>query len=189
MHLGWDAIGVPQLAGYHLYRSTTAGVLGTDLTPGGLATTSYDDNAVSNGTTYYYRLKWQASDGLLSGPSNEVSATPAVPVNPVVKTSAIPGGQQGIAYVTGLEAESGVPPYTWSISAGALPAGVALDPATGLLSGTPTTIGTAGFTVKVTDSTAKQGTKAFSLPVTTAQSWPQPGRNGTGSAYAPAEKR
>jgi hypothetical protein len=35
----------------------------------------------------------------------------------------------------------GTSPYTWSISAGALPTGVTLDPTTGTISGTPTTAG------------------------------------------------
>ncbi len=57
-----------------------------------------------------------------------------------------PYGGQNIR-VTG-----GTPPYTRSISSGALPGGVTLNPSTGVLSGTPTTIGTFIFTVQITDS-------------------------------------
>ena len=46
----------------------------------------------------------------------------------------------------------GYPSYAWVVSAGAIPAGLTLD-GTGLLSGTPTTLGTFTFTVRVTDKT------------------------------------
>jgi hypothetical protein len=47
---------------------------------------------------------------------------------------------------------SGDPPYTFSITAGELPLGLSLDPATGIVSGTPTTAGDFPFTISVTDS-------------------------------------
>jgi sugar lactone lactonase YvrE len=67
-----------------------------------------------------------------------------------------------------LTAPGGTQPYTWSISAGALPSGMALDPATGILSGTPAMPGVANFTAKVVDSTGASGktaTLALSLVV------------------------
>ena len=54
----------------------------------------------------------------------------------------------GNFYATG-----GTPPYTFKMSAGNLPPGLSLvDPATGLVTGTPTTAGVYGFTPMVTDS-------------------------------------
>ncbi len=44
-------------------------------------------------------------------------------------------------------------PLTWTVSAGALPAGLTLDPTTGTVSGTPTASGNFRFTLTVTDST------------------------------------
>ncbi len=48
----------------------------------------------------------------------------------------------------------GTPPYTYSIptGSGTPPIGLTLDPATGTVSGTPTVVGTACFTVRVTDA-------------------------------------
>jgi hypothetical protein len=60
-----------------------------------------------------------------------------------------PDGTTGVAYLQALGVENGVAPYTWSISAGALPAGLSIDPSTGTISGVPTTAGLATFTVKV----------------------------------------
>jgi fibronectin type 3 domain-containing protein len=60
---------------------------------------------------------------------------------------------QGTVYSATLAASGGVTPYTWSITSGALPAGLTLTAATGIIAGTPTAAGTFTFTVKVTDST------------------------------------
>ena len=46
-------------------------------------------------------------------------------------------------------AEQGV--YSWTISAGALPAGLSLDAATGAITGTPAAIGSSSFTITVAD--------------------------------------
>ena len=47
---------------------------------------------------------------------------------------------------------SGVPAPTYSIAAGALPQGLALDGATGAVSGTPTTVGPYTFTIRATNA-------------------------------------
>jgi hypothetical protein len=64
--------------------------------------------------------------------------------------------QQNVFYSSSLIANGGVPPYTFGIASGALPAGLALDTSTGSITGTPTTTGTFSFTGRVTDS--KSGT-------------------------------
>ena len=47
---------------------------------------------------------------------------------------------------------AGYPAPSFAVVGGALPAGLALDPATGALTGTPTTPGTSTFTVSATNS-------------------------------------
>lgn len=75
-------------------------------------------------------------------------------VNPLAITSpaTLPDGVQGQAYATQLDAAGGVTPYTWAVVAGVLPAGLALDPTTGAITGTPSEGGVFSFTVQVTDA-------------------------------------
>ena len=50
----------------------------------------------------------------------------------------LPPAQQGVPYSFTLTASGGNPPYTFAITSGALPAGLSLNGATGVISGTPT---------------------------------------------------
>jgi cellulase/cellobiase CelA1/aryl-phospho-beta-D-glucosidase BglC (GH1 family) len=86
--------------------------------------------------------------------------------NPTVTTSTLPGGTVGSAYSQTLSATGGTGPYAWSLSAGALPNGITLSNA-GVLRGTPSSVGTANFTVQVSDSSTpvKTATKVLSLVV------------------------
>jgi len=104
----------------------------------------------------------------------------------ITTNSPLPSGTAGTAYSQTLVANGGTPPYTWSVTAGALPAGLSLSSA-GVLSGTPTTTGTANFTVRAADSGTQTATKAFALtinnPLSITTSSPLP--SGTvGTAYS-----
>ena len=74
-------------------------------------------------------------------------------------------GQIGVAYSDTLSASGGTAPYVWSVSAGALPAGMTLGATSGVLGGTPTVAGTFSFTVKVTDASSQIATEAVSLVI------------------------
>ncbi len=76
-----------------------------------------------------------------------------------------PEGIVGVAYSTSLVASGGVTPYSWSIVAGALPAGLSISPTTGVISGVPTTMGTSNFTVQVKDSLGAKATAAASITI------------------------
>src|SRR5207237_1190433 len=56
-------------------------------------------------------------------------------------------------------------PVTWTISQGTFPQGLSLAASTGVISGTPSTTGTAAFTVRLTDSGGGSTTKALSLTI------------------------
>src|ERR1039458_56463 len=89
-----------------------------------------------------------------------------------VTTTSLAGGTLGTAYNVTVAATGGITPYTWSISLGALPAGLTINANTGVISGTPTgsATGLTNFTVKVTDSEQPSGsaTAALSITITAA---------------------
>ncbi len=89
-----------------------------------------------------------------------------VPKPPVITTTTLPRAVVNASYSAPLAATQGTPPYNWSIQSGSLPAGLMLD-STGLIHGTPTTLGTSTFTVLLTDSgsPAQTATQSFSLTV------------------------
>ena len=70
-----------------------------------------------------------------------------------ITTTSLPEGQAGDAYSATLAADGGVAPYTWSVFSESLPAGLTIDPATGVISGTIAgdAGGTVSFIVGVTD--------------------------------------
>ena len=89
---------------------------------------------------------------------------------PSITTTSLPSGTQKVAYNATLTATGGTTPYTWSIVSGTLPAGLALAPGTGAISGTPTGTGTSNFTVRVTDVNSLTATKLLSVTVTATAS-------------------
>ncbi len=89
-----------------------------------------------------------------------VLSAPTIVINPAT----LPGAVQSIAYSQTLVATGGTAPYTFAISAGALPAGLTLS-ATGALSGAPTVTGVFNFTVRATDALAFTGTRVYALTV------------------------
>ena len=67
----------------------------------------------------------------------------------------LPDAQYGTTYSQTLVAEGGTAPYIFTIGAGALPDGLALD--AGVISGSPTAPGNFDFTVNATDSSTGVG--------------------------------
>ena len=84
----------------------------------------------------------------------------------IITGTILPGGSVGATYTEVLTASGGTSPYSWLITAGALPAGVSLNATTGALSGIPTSVGVFAFTVQVTDSASHTALKLFTITVT-----------------------
>ncbi len=128
-------------------------------------------------------LSINSSTGLITGtPTTAGTFTPTVLVTdannrtgfrsqsitiaagPVV-TFTPPGGEAGAAYSAQPTVTGGTSPYTWSVSAGTLPAGLTINASTGLISGTPTSSGTTNVTVQVVDGNSVSATKAVSIVI------------------------
>ena len=95
-----------------------------------------------------------------------VTAPPALAI---VSPATLPTGYVGFAYLQTLAAGGGLGTKTWSLAPlSSLPAALLLNPATGVISGTPGAVGTFNFTVAVTDAspTPQVVTKAISLTIT-----------------------
>jgi putative Ig domain-containing protein/Big-like domain-containing protein len=77
-----------------------------------------------------------------------------VAAGPLTITSAgdLTAGTVNVDYTHQLTLNGGSPPYTWSVSSGALPAGLTLNASSGVISGKPTAAGTFTFVVSVKDS-------------------------------------
>ncbi len=84
-----------------------------------------------------------------------------------ITTTSLTSGSLNVPYSASLVASGGVPPYTWSVVSGNLPAGLTLS-TSGFISGTPTTIGTSNFTVQVADSQTTPATATVALSLTIA---------------------
>lgn len=88
--------------------------------------------------------------------------------------SALPSGSVGSAYNTSLDATGGTGAHTWSITSGALPNGLSLNPATGAITGTPQvgSNGTTSLTIRVEDSGTPQ--QSAQKPLSTTIGLPAP---------------
>jgi hypothetical protein len=82
-----------------------------------------------------------------------------------VTTSPLPGAQVGVPYNDTLAVGGGAPPYTWSLTGGALPAGLTLHPS-GTITGTPSAPGSTTFTVQVTDASTPPQDASVQLSLT-----------------------
>ena len=82
-----------------------------------------------------------------------------------VSPAALPNGAVGVAYHETPMANAGAAPFTWSVSAGSLPAGLVLSPSTGEITGTPSTPSTGVFTLTATDLAGCAGSEDYVVAV------------------------
>lgn len=112
-----------------------------------------------------FRLSRLLVIGALAAVGAVVPSTAAQAAAPlVITTTAIPDATVGTAYTATLKATGGTLFKTWSVSDGALPAGLKLSPQ-GRISGTPQVDGSASFTVTVKDTANHSTTASFAVDV------------------------
>jgi large repetitive protein len=88
---------------------------------------------------------------------------------PVIFTTDLASGVIGTPYLVTFHASGGTSPYTFALNAGTLPPGCSLSSG-GVLSGTPTTLGTFTFVLLVTDANGITNTGSFDVTIAAAAS-------------------
>lgn len=138
---------------------------GSDPLPPGLGLSGSGDIGGTPTAVGTYSFTVRVTDAGLQSATKVLSIRVGTPV--AVTTESLPGGTAGNAYAQTLGATGGTTPYRWAVVAGNLPPGLALDPDTGTISGTPTTAATYGFTVQVSDGAipARTDTQALEIVV------------------------
>lgn len=129
----------------------------------------------------------EATDATSATARAQLDLTVDPPSGPVIADAALPAGQVGVGYAYAPLLLGGTGSYTWSVSSGALPPGLALTSTTGLVSGTPTSTGTAAFTLTAHGGNGS-ATRAVTLAVGPATSWGQPGADASRSGDVPGER-
>lgn len=123
-------------------------------------------------------------------PAPEVIQTFAVVVPggaPNITTTTLPAATGGTPYSQRIGAAGGAAPYSFNVSAGALPTGTTMD-SSGLIAGTPVVSGTFPFTVQVTDQAGQTASRPLQLQVNAPGISMAPGTlppGVAGTPYAP----
>lgn len=94
-----------------------------------------------------------------------------IPSGLTVLTTTFPNGTVGVAYAQTISASGGAPPYTWSITAGALPPGLGIANNNSIV-GTPTASGTYNFTLSVFDTKQNGAFTQTSITIGTGSTGP-----------------
>ncbi|MGE0884224.1 MAG: putative Ig domain-containing protein [Blastocatellales bacterium] len=109
--------------------------------------------------TYNFTVTATDQGGCTGTKNYTLSICSDISINP----PSLPGGFVGTPYNQMLTATGGNPAYSFSFN-GTLPDGLSLSP-TGLLSGTPTTMGVFNFTVSATDVNSCVGSRSYTVAI------------------------
>jgi hypothetical protein len=149
--------------------------------PAGFTLTSGGLLSGTTGAAYNQNITINCTDSLSPANTAYVTLNLWIQASTLAITTAspLPAVLGGLPYSVTLAAtESPVySPFVWTISpstAQQLPPGLSLNPSTGVISGTTTSVGSGSVTIRVTDSLGSFKEKAFTLGVTSGlslQSW------------------
>jgi hypothetical protein len=106
-----------------------------------------------------------------AAPSNTATATLTLTIDPppfVVTMPPAGAAQVGVAYRLSPSASGAVGSVLWSISSGALPAGLVLDPSSGAISGVPLAWGTSTAVVQAQDTWSASRVDSASVTISTS---------------------
>ncbi len=192
-----DAVGGTASRAYSVSVATAVSMVTTSL-PGGTVGTAYSATVTATGGTAPYAFSvagGQLPAGLTLSTSGGLSGTPAaagsssftiqvadaggktasrafttsIVARLSITTNSLPNGTVGSTYSATVSATGGTAPYTFSLAAGQLPAGLTVS-ASGSLSGTPTAAGSSSFTIQARDAGGQTASKAYAVSVTASVS-------------------
>ncbi|MBV8818559.1 MAG: putative Ig domain-containing protein, partial [Acidobacteriaceae bacterium] len=86
----------------------------------------------------------------------------------VISDCPTPAAMLGQPYSAALVVGGGTAPYTWSISQGVLPTGLALQSSAAMIAGTPAQAGIFPYSLTATDSNSRTATRSCSIQITSA---------------------
>ncbi len=113
--------------------------------------------------TYYigFLAKSLANQGILYVDDIQViESCPTIAITPLT----LPNGSVNVAYSQTATQTGLTGAVTWSVSAGSLPTGLTLNTTTGAITGTPTALGTANFTLQVAQGSCT-ATRAYTVVI------------------------
>ncbi len=113
-----------------------------------------------------FTVQLQAGDGAggTTTDSQALSVTVGQAGAPDITTTSLPNATQNVFYSQALSRTGGTSPWSWTLAAGSLPSGLSLS-TDGVISGTPTTLQTSSFTVRLTDGSGRTDEQALTLTV------------------------
>jgi len=167
---GITTSSLPDAVAYAAYSQTVAaiGVPPYSFSGSGFPSgISISSNGTISGTATkpgVYTILVQALDADFIHASAQLSLTVNPPGNLAVPPASLPSGTQGVSYSQPLNANGGIPPYTWTVSGGALPPGLNLS-SSGIASGFPSTTGNFTFTAQAMDAGGSTASGAISLTI------------------------
>ena len=157
-------------ASVQVQRATNAGFTTglKSVTVTGTALTTYTDTSIAAGTSYFYRVRSRNAIGWSATFSNTATVSTPLPAL-AITTTALANGAVNKAYSRAVAAVNGTTPYRWSATG--LPSGLTINPANGVISGTPTNVVPTGisalFPVSITvlDATATTASAVLNLTI------------------------
>jgi Tol biopolymer transport system component len=129
---------------------------------------SFDTAMSLDGTTVVFT---SAATNLVANDTTKTSdiylVTTGISDPPIIVVSTLPTPRRGAPYTATLAAVGGTAPLFWTLTEGALPPGLFLDPSTGTISGLSQRTGSYSFTVAVMDSDrpTRQASRTLTLVV------------------------
>jgi hypothetical protein len=148
--------------------AVSSGALPTGLTLN--ATTGAITGSPTTAGTFTFTITATDVNGCAGSRLYEITIATSGCAAITLSPTTLPPGQVNTLYSQAVTAAGGTPPYTYSVSSGALSAGLTLNAATGVISGVPLQTGLFSFTIRATDSQGCIGARPYTVTILAAAS-------------------